>query len=112
MFIVRPVKFAVLFTIGNCLSMGSTMFLVGPFKQISNMFHPKRAISTVIYLATMVLTLVSALVFHSMLLCMLFIVIQFAALIWYCASYVPFAQQMLLRMVGRGADAGDAAVTW
>lgn len=34
MFIVRPTKFAMLYTLGNLLSMGSTMFLVGPVKQI------------------------------------------------------------------------------
>ena len=73
---------------------------------------PPPAPAAAIYLITMVLTLVSALVFHSMLLCMLFIVIQFAALVWYCASYIPFAQQMLLKLVGRGGEAGDAAVTW
>eukprot|EP00887_Chlorella_sp_A99_P001241 scaffold14.g1241.t1 len=99
MFIFRPTKFAVLYTLGNVLSIFSTMFLVGPFKQIQNMFDPKRAIATVVYLLTMVLTLVAALKFHSVILCVLLIAVQFCALIWYILSYIPYGQAILQRFV-------------
>lgn len=41
------------------------MFLMGPFKQISRMFDERRRVSTCIYLTALVLTVVAALVFHS-----------------------------------------------
>jgi hypothetical protein len=34
--------FAVLYTIGNLMALGSTLFLMGPMKQISNMFAKTR----------------------------------------------------------------------
>jgi hypothetical protein len=43
----------------------STMFLMGPFKQVGRMFDERRRLSTCIYLAALVLTVVAALVFHS-----------------------------------------------
>jgi hypothetical protein len=58
------------------------MFLVGPWKQVKTMFDGKRVVSTAIYLVSMVLTLIAAWKFHSVILCMIFIVIQFCALIW------------------------------
>ncbi|GAB4818426.1 hypothetical protein N2152v2_005472 [Parachlorella kessleri] len=78
-----------------------SMFLVGPFKQIKNMFDSKRVVSTAIYLVSIMFTLIAAWKFHSVILCMFFIVVQFAAYIWYCLSYVPFAQAMVMRFFGR-----------
>lgn len=106
MFLFRPTKFAVIYTLGNLLSIGGSMFLMGPWKQIKTMFDGKRAISTVIYLAAIMLTLVSAWTLQSVVLCMVLIVVQFAAFLWYCLSYVPFAQAMVLRMFGREAVEG------
>ena len=81
------------------------MFLMGPFKQLGRMFDGKRWLSSTIYLASLVLTLVSALVLHSVILCLLCIVIQFCAFVWYCLSYIPYGQAILMRMLGREADA-------
>ncbi|CAB4070243.1 unnamed protein product [Lepeophtheirus salmonis] len=44
------IKFAVLYSIGNIISLLSTCFLMGPLKQIKNMFAPTRAFATVIML--------------------------------------------------------------
>ena len=49
---------------------------------MKRMFDSKRWLSTVIYLASIVLTLVSAWKLHSVILCLVFIIIQFLALIW------------------------------
>ena len=43
----------------------STMFLMGPATQMARMFDSRRWISTAVYLTSLVLTMVSALVFHS-----------------------------------------------
>ncbi|XP_063705694.1 vesicle transport protein SFT2A isoform X2 [Culicoides brevitarsis] len=54
--------FAAFYTIGNILSLLSTCFLMGPVKQIKKMFSSTRWIATCIMLASLVLTLVAALV--------------------------------------------------
>jgi hypothetical protein len=41
------------------------MFLMGPVNQVKRMFDSQRWISTAVYLITLVMTMVSALVFHS-----------------------------------------------
>lgn len=64
------------------------------------MFDGKRIISTSIYIVSLVFTLIAALKFHSVILCLFFIIIQFCAFIWYCLSYVPFAQAMVMKMFG------------
>merc|ERR1712123_228042 len=52
--------FAFLYTVGNLMALGSTLFLMGPMKQLSNMFAKTRVIATVVMLAALVLTLCSA----------------------------------------------------
>jgi len=53
--------FAVLYTFGNILSLASTGFLVGPLRQLKSMFDPTRVITTIVFLAAMIMTLLSAL---------------------------------------------------
>ncbi len=60
--IMKPVTFAILYTIGNIISLSSTAFLVGPVKQLKNMFAQKRIIATIVFLSAMILTLVVAIV--------------------------------------------------
>ncbi|KAL4429989.1 hypothetical protein ABPG77_004359 [Micractinium sp. CCAP 211/92] len=100
----RPTKFASIYALGSIMSLSSTLFLVGPFKQIKRMFDGKRWVATSLYLGSLVCTLVAAIVFHSVILCLLCIIVQFCAFIWYAASYVPYAQAFILRMLGREAD--------
>uniref|UniRef100_A0A8C5NTG5 Vesicle transport protein n=1 Tax=Junco hyemalis TaxID=40217 RepID=A0A8C5NTG5_JUNHY len=54
------VLFAVFYTLGNIASIGSTMFLMGPMKQLKRMFEPTRLIATVVMLLCLILTLCSA----------------------------------------------------
>lgn len=61
----------------------STMFLMGPAKQLSRMFDSTRRWSTVVYLSALLCTLISAIVLHSIILSVLFIVIQFGAFLYY-----------------------------
>ncbi|KAL6056785.1 T-box transcription factor TBX19, variant 2 [Balamuthia mandrillaris] len=55
--LVSPAPFALLYSVGNVLFLASTMFLVGPVKQVKNMFSPVRLVATIIYLASLGLTL-------------------------------------------------------
>ena len=93
--LIKPTKFAVANTLGNVLSIGSTAFLVGPKKQFKTMFKPVRAVAAAIYLSALVATLLVAIYVRTAVLVLLMILIQYAAYIWYCASYIPYARTML-----------------
>ena len=98
-FILRPVKLATILTLGNLLSLGSMMFLMGPMKQCQSMMDEKRRIATLVYIGSLIMTIVTAFVVKSMLLCLVCIAIQYTALFWYSLSYIPYGQSMLLRVL-------------
>lgn len=105
-FILRPVKLATSLTLGNALSIGSMMFLMGPAKQCQSMMDSKRRTATLIYMGSLVLTLLAAFLVKSRLLCLVCIVVQYSALLWYSLSYIPYGQSMLLRVLPFGTNQG------
>mmetsp|Transcript_18492 Transcript_18492/g.51891 ORF Transcript_18492/g.51891 Transcript_18492/m.51891 type:complete len:168 (-) Transcript_18492:308-811(-) len=94
-------KFAVLWALGSLLSMGSTMFLMGPMKQLKAMFASHRLLATCVYLGSTVLTLFLAFKFHNPGLCLIMLIVQIAALIWYCSTWIPGGQSYLKGFVMR-----------
>ena len=90
-------KFAILFTLGNICSLLSSLFLVGPCRQLKRMFEKTRIIATILVLFFIVFTLIYALViykdevFHKIILWII-IGLQFASNIWYLLSYIPFGR--------------------
>ncbi|KAL8190832.1 UNVERIFIED_CONTAM: Vesicle transport protein SFT2B [Gekko kuhli] len=86
------ILFAVFYTIGNISSLGSTIFLMGPMRQLKRMFEPTRLIATIVMLLCLILTLCSAFWWHNKGLTLIFCVLQFFALAWYSISYIPFAR--------------------
>lgn len=84
--------FAALYAIGAIFSLTSTLFLVGPVKQLKNMFKEKRLIATIVMLASLVLTLCAAFWWKKNVLALLFCIIQYLAMTWYALSYIPFAR--------------------
>ncbi|WZN61856.1 SFT2-like vesicle transport protein [Chloropicon roscoffensis] len=104
----RVKKFATCYTLGNLLSIGCTCFLMGPWKQIKNMFKGHRLAATVVYLCSIGFTLYAALKLNNLALTLIFLLVQICALVWYCMTYVPFGQRMLKSCVGRCiGDFGD-----
>lgn len=98
--------FGVLYTIGNIIALFSTAFLFGPMRQLKNMFHSKRIVATLIYLATLIGTLVVAFTVDSVPAVICMIIVQFLALIWYTLSYIPYARDLVwgcLTKCGSGA---------
>ncbi|KAB2618927.1 vesicle transport protein SFT2B [Pyrus ussuriensis x Pyrus communis] len=95
----HPIKFAITFTLGNLLSLGSTAFLIGPKRQVSMMLDPVRIYATAVYLASIVIALFCALYVHNKLLTLLAILLEFGALIWYSLSYIPFARSMVSKVM-------------
>ncbi|XP_025099070.1 vesicle transport protein SFT2B-like [Pomacea canaliculata] len=94
------VIFAVLYTIGNILSLASTCFLMGPCNQLKKMFAKTRIIATILVLVMFVLTLVCALAIHNAALAILCCIIQFLALTWYSLSYIPYARDLVKKCFG------------
>nr|GMD55106.1 vesicle transport protein SFT2B [Ipomoea batatas] len=97
----RPIRFALLFSFGNILAVGSTIFLVGPRKQIKMMFDPVRVFATVAYVICVIFALVCALWMHSVILSILAVIFEILALLWYGLSYIPFARGMVSNMIRR-----------
>ncbi|XP_045808630.1 vesicle transport protein SFT2B isoform X1 [Trifolium pratense] len=100
----KPIKFALLFTFGNLLAVGSTGFLLGPAQQMAVMFDPVRVFATAIYLGCVVIALICALLIHSKVLTLLAIIVEIGALIWYSLSYIPFARRMVSELMIRLCD--------
>ncbi|KAF8947579.1 hypothetical protein BGZ47_008597 [Haplosporangium gracile] len=78
----------------------STTFLIGPGKQLKTMFAPVRMVASIIFLAMIVVTLVVAFTIQSSLLCLILCIIQFLALFWYSASYIPYGRAAIKKVVG------------
>ena len=58
--LVKPTPFALCFTLGNISAIVCTFFVAGPKKQLKSMSDPKHLTATIIYVAALSLTLVSA----------------------------------------------------
>ncbi|KAG7215621.1 hypothetical protein INR49_021976 [Caranx melampygus] len=74
--------FAVLYSLGNICALASTMFLVGPLRQLKNMCAKERGFATAIMLVCLVLTLCAAFWWKNNGLALLFCVLQFLAFTW------------------------------
>ncbi|KAF9171467.1 hypothetical protein BGX20_007539 [Mortierella sp. AD010] len=97
--------FAVFFTLGNIISLLSTTFLIGPGKQIRTMFAPVRMVASIVFLSLIVITLVVAFTLNNAsLLCLILCIIQFLALFWYSASYIPYGRAAIKKVVGSCID--------
>lgn len=92
--------FAVFYTFGSISSLAGSFFLMGPMKQLKNMFKEKRLIASIIMLVSLVLTLMAAFWWKKKILALLFCIIQCLAMTWYCISYIPFARDAVKKCVG------------
>ncbi|KAH6804638.1 Got1/Sft2-like vescicle transport protein family [Perilla frutescens var. frutescens] len=79
-----PIKFALLFTFGNVLAVGSTAFLIGPQQQLRMMVDDARIYTTAVYSGCVILSLVCALLIHSKILTLIAVICEICALI--CSS--------------------------
>ncbi|EPY29990.1 hypothetical protein STCU_00494 [Strigomonas culicis] len=95
MFFAEYVFFGVLFTLGNLCSIGGTLFLAGPVKQFKNMFNESRWIASVLYLSSMLATILVAVLLQSGIGVLCCCLVQYGAMWWYFLSYVPFARDCI-----------------
>lgn len=91
------ILFIVFYTLGNICSLISTMFLMGPLKQLKRMCDKTRAFATVVMITCLVLTLCAALWWKIFALTLVFVILQVLAFAWYSLSYIPFARDAILK---------------
>lgn len=92
--------FAVFYTLGNLLALGSTCFLMGPVNQCKRMCAPTRLIAAIIMFVCMALTLCAAFWWHIAGLAIICCALQFLAMAWYTISYIPFARDAVKKCCG------------
>ncbi|XP_028323797.1 vesicle transport protein SFT2B-like isoform X1 [Gouania willdenowi] len=95
---VGLIVFAVLYSAGNVCALGSTMFLIGPWKQLKSMCAKERFFATIIMLVCLALTLCSAFWWKNKGLALLFCLLQFIAFTWYSLSYIPFIRDAIIKL--------------
>jgi len=108
----KPVPFVVVYTVGNVISIISSLFLCGPKRQFKRMFDDKRKITTTVYLSTLLLALIVCFIpFNSdakLAILVILLLSQFVASLWYTLSYIPFARRAVLNCFRR--EFGDENV--
>mmetsp|Transcript_7416 Transcript_7416/g.14698 ORF Transcript_7416/g.14698 Transcript_7416/m.14698 type:complete len:212 (+) Transcript_7416:322-957(+) len=93
--VFKPEKFALPYTMGNLLSLGSSMFFVGPTRFCTTLFNETRRVAAILYVSTLVLTFVFAVYLQIGIICLVLVIIQFSSYLWLMASYIPYGRQML-----------------
>ena len=94
LFLLALTSFALFYTFANILYLSSTFFLVGPKSQWEKMADDGR------YVASMILTIIVAVVLQSGILALLCVIVQSAALLWYTLSYIPGARTVVSSFCG------------
>ncbi|VBB17570.1 Vesicle transport protein SFT2B [Yasminevirus sp. GU-2018] len=92
-FSMQLTAFAIFYTLGGISSIIASLFLFGPMSQLRGMVSSvQRGLSVFVYVLMIVLTLVVAFTLHNGLLCILFVVLQFVAYVWYMITSIPGGQ--------------------
>lgn len=92
---LKPRKFALLWSLGSIFFLVSFGVLQGFQAYMLHLFLSTRLIFTVVFVSSIVLTLVSSLSLKSTLLSIIFAVIQLVSALWYTVSYFPMGKQTL-----------------
>jgi hypothetical protein len=99
-----PFPFVTIYTTGNVLSLLSSTFLCGPRMQFRRMTHESRKYTTIVYLSSIVTTIIVAFIpgipkVPRLILFVLLLILQFTSCLWYSLSYLPFARRAVLKFV-------------
>lgn len=104
-------QFGFFYTVGSLCSIGSSLFLVGPARQVKVMCMPIRRVACTIWIGAMVCTLVIAFGFPKAgPLVMLFVITQYCAMLWYGASFIPYGRAILKKCCAKAASQVTSAV--
>ncbi|ODV81631.1 SFT2-domain-containing protein [Suhomyces tanzawaensis NRRL Y-17324] len=92
---LKPRKFAFLWSLGSIFFLVSFGVLQGFQPYMIHLFLSTRLVFTVVFLTSIILTLIASLSWHSTLLSIVFAAVQLLSAIWYTVSYFPMGQQTL-----------------
>lgn len=108
----NPVPYVVIYTLGNIISLFSSMFLCGPKGQLKRMFDDTRKMTTTIYLSTLGLSIIVCFIpfdaTAKLIILVILLFTQFFSSIWYTLSYIPYARRTVLKCFKR--EFGDENV--
>ncbi|KAG5276459.1 hypothetical protein AALO_G00132300 [Alosa alosa] len=93
------ILFIVFYTFGNVCSLASTMFLMGPLKQLKRMCDKTRFFATAVMITCLVLTICAVFWWKIFVLALVFVILQSIAFAWYGLSYIPFARDAVLKFL-------------
>ncbi|CCI46321.1 unnamed protein product [Albugo candida] len=101
--------FGITYSVGNVLALCGSGFLAGPKQQLKLMMKPVRRVAAAMYVGMIVVVLVVACAAPNLGGLVLFLVlIQFLTAIWYTATYIPFGQRVIKRVLGNVCGVSDA----
>lgn len=92
------VAFAVLYSIGQIINIVGSCFLSTPKGQWKAMKKKERRIASIIYISSIIATLVVAFATKIKGLVFLFLVIQMAAYYWYMITFIPWGQKIVKKL--------------
>lgn len=96
-------QFAILYSIGNILSLFSTAFIVGLSRQLKSMFAPERLVAVIVFFAALGGTILAA-IKDRQTWCAIMIIVQMISLLWYSLSYIPFARSFIISIFSCGTS--------
>ncbi|KAH7414009.1 Got1/Sft2-like family-domain-containing protein [Phaeosphaeria sp. MPI-PUGE-AT-0046c] len=94
-FIVRPRKFAILWSMGSVLFLGAWGVLMGPIQYFQHLISGPRLPFTAAYFGSIALTLYFSLGLHNTILTFIAAIAQLMCLLWYVVSYFPMGSSGL-----------------
>ncbi|WPG99727.1 Hypothetical protein R9X50_00254600 [Acrodontium crateriforme] len=94
-FMLKPRKFAILWSMASALFLSSWAVMMGPFIYARHLISPERVPFTATYFGSIVLTLYFAVGLQSTILTLISAIVQVVALVWYLVSYFPMGSQGL-----------------
>lgn len=92
------VAYAILYSIGQILSIAGTCFLSTPAGHCKDMKKKHRIIPSIVYFVSILLTIIIAVATQITGLVLLFLIIQVFAYYWYTISFIPFGQKIVKKL--------------
>ena len=93
-----PMRFALLYSIGNILAIIGILFLVGIEQHTRMVTNPTRRMISLIFFGSLILSIIIPLIFHNKigrLFTFIFVIIQMISYWWYTLSYIPGARMIV-----------------
>lgn len=108
---LKPRKFAILWSFGSLLFLGSWAAMMGPVTYGRHLMNQERLPFTATYFGSIALTLYFSLGLRNLPLTLLSVLAQVAALVWYLVSYFPMGSTGLKMATSFGARRAAAWMT-